>query len=298
MLRVGLSNDACLRAISLRRYRPCYCLSCETLTARNVVLAQGRTGLRLPNLYIAGRSGDGREPHMPHRILVVEDHPLFSDALIATLRAWQEDVRARSARTLAEGLEVVLHSPRLDMVILDLWLPDNQGFDGILQMRRAAHHLPILICSAFADSYTVEKCLVCGAAGVVAKSSSSATIIRGVEAVLSGERSFALTNLQPMNADTPEFGIRLKRLTQKQLRVLQKLCEGKLNKQIAYELAVSEQAIKAHVTEILRKLDVQSRTHAVVEMTKLSPPVAAGMGTCEARANVVESANRHGAVDA
>lgn len=167
------------------------------------------------------------------------------------------------------GLKQFLHSPRLDVVILDLWLPDTEGFDCILQMRRAAHHLPFLICSAFADPYTVEKCLAYGAAGVVTKSSSSATIIRGVEAVLSGERSFALTSLQPMNAETPEFVNRLKRLTQKQHRVLQKLCEGKLNKQIAHEFAVSEQAIKAHVTEILRKLDVQSRTHAVAEMMKL-----------------------------
>lgn len=220
---------------------------------------------------------------MAAKILIVDDQPLYTEALSSTLRLWQEDIRIWRARTMTECLTVVASTPRLDMVILDLWLPDTQGFGGLVEVRRASPRLPILVCSAFSDADILEKCIVFGAAGVVAKTHGSATIIYAVETILSGKLSFPTSHPQSTNTRSSELSTRLDRLTHKQLRVLQMVCTGKLNKQIAYELAVSEHAIKAHVTEILRKLHVQSRTHAVAEVTKLYPHIVASFHALDTR---------------
>ena len=176
-------------------------------------------------------------------------------------------------RCLAEAKTVLQHEGEFDLVLLDLWLPDTHGFDGLIELRRLfPNKLPIVIVSAFANQNVVEKAIVCGAAGFIPKSASKEALLQGINIVLAGEVT-APSGCFPTNSvaglEATALTHRLKSLTRQQLRVLQMLCQGLLNKQIAFELDVGETTVKAHISEVFRKLSVCSRTQAVVEVSKL-----------------------------
>ena len=205
---------------------------------------------------------------MPKTLLIVEDHPLFAEALQTVIRGGMSDVRVNHASTLGEARAAIQKEERVDLLFLDLWLPDTHGFDGLLELRRQFPKLPIVIVSAFANQNVVEKAMVCGAAGFIPKSAGKDALLQGITEVLAGEiviprGYFATASAASLQAD------RLRSLTRQQLRVLQMLCQGLLNKQIAFELDVGETTVKAHISEIFRKLSVYSRTQAVAEVSKL-----------------------------
>jgi DNA-binding NarL/FixJ family response regulator len=208
---------------------------------------------------------------MSKRFLIVGDHPLYAEALRLSICGSMSDVRISHTTTLAEAKTVLQHEGEFDLVLLDLWLPDTHGFDGLIELRRLFPKLPIVIISAFANQNVVEKAIVCGA-GFIPKSASKGALLQGINIVLAGEVT-APSGCFPTNSvaslEATALTHRLKSLTRQQLRVLQMLCQGLLNKQIAFELDVGETTVKAHISEVFRKLSVCSRTQVVVEVSKL-----------------------------
>lgn len=209
---------------------------------------------------------------MPTRILIVEDHPIYAEALRLALH---DDVLGMTmvvVNSLKQAKVALSSQHGFNLVLLDLWLPDTQGLDGLIELRGLFPKLPIVVISAFTGSTVVSRVMVCGAAGFISKSADKASFSRAIRRIMNGEVVFPSDSSGPLGQVEVAQGRdlqRLRLLTQQQLRVLQMLCQGKLNKQIAYELGVGETTVKAHVSEILRKLEVSSRTQAVVEVSKL-----------------------------
>ena len=199
--------------------------------------------------------------------LIVDDHPLFCDALTMTLRLCTSITDIRTAERLSSALEMLEGADLPDVVVLDLNLPDVQGLDGLVRICKVARDIPVLIVSSMADNRMIAASLRAGAAGFVPKHSQRDVFQRAFEALEHGDR-FTPPGYVPIE---PDRGIaaeepleRLSLLTRQQARILELICEGKLNKQIAYDLSIAETTVKAHVTAIMRKLGVQSRTQAVL----------------------------------
>jgi DNA-binding NarL/FixJ family response regulator len=207
--------------------------------------------------------------------LIVDDHPLFREAIQIAVRAVAPNADIHEATELAAAIDMIAER-RLgyDLALVDLTLPDTTGFDGIALLRRKFPSLPVLVISAHDDAAIVRDALALGAAGFVSKSSPKNEIAKAISTVLAGGTwptapSRAASVRAPGAGD--DVASRLSSLTPQQLRVLQMLRQGKLNKQIAHELDVGETTVKAHVSEILRKLGVFSRTQAVIEASRIDP---------------------------
>ncbi|MEM7565672.1 MAG: response regulator transcription factor [Pseudomonadota bacterium] len=202
-----------------------------------------------------------------HTILVVDDHPLFRDAL-------RQAIGPRLEATIVEAEDIgpaheALDGGETDLVLLDLNLPGVQGLSGLSALRGRYPDVPIVIVSASEEPALVRRCLKLGAAGYIPKSLGAGDIAGAIEAVLGGD-VWTPPGI-PLDVDdgTDEIAARLATLTPQQARVLVMLGEGLLNKQIAYQLTVSEATVKAHVSAILQKLNVDSRTQAVIRASKV-----------------------------
>ncbi|QBF30605.1 response regulator transcription factor [Thalassococcus sp. S3] len=199
--------------------------------------------------------------------LIVDDHPLFCDALSMTLQAVADIEDIRTAANLEYALgEIEAHGPP-DIIVLDLNLPDVNGLDGLIRLKTAAR-VPVMVVSSMADNRVITGTINAGAAGFVPKHSQREVFRNAIQTLRRGEvfipdGAVLLQQAEVANATTDAVA-RMGTLTNQQSRILQLICEGKLNKQIAYELSIAETTVKAHVTAIMRKLGVQSRTQAVL----------------------------------
>lgn len=201
-----------------------------------------------------------------NRALIVDDHPLFCDALSMTLRAVAGIAHVETASRLDEALIRLDRAPAPDLVVLDLNLPDVDGLDGLVRLRLAAPAVPVLVVSSLDDARVIGAAIRAGAVGFVPKHAHRDTYLAAIEAVRAG-RSYLPEGYAPEAAgpsEGEEVVARLGLLTRQQARILQLICEGKLNKQIAWDLSIAETTVKAHVTAIMRKLGVLSRTQAVL----------------------------------
>lgn len=212
-------------------------------------------------------------PKELNRFLIIDDHPLFREALHSALQMAYPDIETVEARSMTEALQLLSANDQFDLALLDLSMPDVHGFDGLLQLRTHHPRLPVVIVSGHEDPKIVSEALSYGAAGFIPKSGRKSDLAGAIRSVMEGA-IYIPENYQagPADADSidrADMVQRLSKLTPQQLRVLQMLRQGKLNKQIAYELQVGETTVKAHVSEILRKLNVYSRTQAVIEVSKL-----------------------------
>lgn len=205
-------------------------------------------------------------PKHIHSALVVDDHPLFCDALAMTLQAVTETENIRMAASLEDALNDIRANGAPDVVVLDLNLPDVNGFDGLIRLRKAAD-APVIVVSSMSDARVITSALQSGAAGFVPKHSQRNVFADAFDAIKRGEQFVPdgcdLIEDAP-DTDSADAAARLSTLTNQQARILQLICEGKLNKQIAFDLSIAETTVKAHVTAIMRKLGVQSRTQAVL----------------------------------
>lgn len=213
---------------------------------------------------------------MSTRILIIEDHPLFADALMVNLNAALPRAEVSHAASLRAARDMIAREPTL--VVLDLDLPDAQGFEALIEMRRLVATAPILVVSAYCDDSIMERGKVFGATGFVSKCETREVIVDAARRLLAGE----ILDDRRSGAEKAGRG-RLKALTTQQLRVLQLVCQGLLNKQIAHQLDVSEATIKAHVGEILHKLGVSTRTQAVAEMSRAGAMQAMAFAQCDPR---------------
>ena len=197
--------------------------------------------------------------------LVVDDHPLFCKALTMTLRAMLGIADVRTAPTLSDALDV-LSDWTPDVILLDLNLPDVQGFDGLMQLVRAKPDTPVMVVSSMSEQKVITLALQAGARGFVPKHSEPDTIKDALDALIRGDTWTPPDYTPPAQADGAPNDVlgRLSELTLQQARILRLVCDGKLNKQIAHELSIAETTVKAHMTAIMRKLQVHSRTQAVL----------------------------------
>lgn len=205
------------------------------------------------------------------RIIIVDDHPLFRDALRQAIEASFAGIAIHEAASLDELVAHLDDGLETDLVLLDLSMPGVKGLSGLLLLRSAYPSVPVVIVSANDDVGIMRRAMDFGASGFVPKSQPVSRIRDAVRAVLGGEIWTPPGADLGVVDDKSERDVagRLATLTPQQVRVLMMLGEGLLNKQIAFKLNVSEATIKAHVSAILQKLGVDSRTQAVIAISKM-----------------------------
>lgn len=203
------------------------------------------------------------------RILIADDHPMVRDALASALGQAFTGAQFSVAGTLDQAKAELDREPETDAVLLDLDMPGMDGLTGLARLRAEHPTVPIIIVSAARETGVVQRAYEFGASAYIEKSASLEEIAGIVRAVLDGE-IFA----PPESNATDTFAQRAAQLTPQQWRVLALMVQGDQNKQIAHKLGVGEATVKAHVTVILRKLGVRSRTQAVIEARGLALPGA------------------------
>lgn len=203
------------------------------------------------------------------RIIIVDDHPLFRAALRQTLTGGDASVEVEEAGDLTQLSKALEAERDCDLVLLDLNMPGVRGFSGLLLLRAQYPDVPVMIISAVEDATVIRRAFELGAAGYLSKSVGPIEIRRAIETVLDGEM-FVPEGIDLRIEDAQSALMhRLSTLTPQQVRVLMMLSDGLMNKQIAYELSISEATVKAHVSAILQKLDVDSRTQAVIAASRI-----------------------------
>jgi DNA-binding NarL/FixJ family response regulator len=206
-----------------------------------------------------------------HRIVVADDHPLFRGALRQALSTMGGDLAFEEAGSLDEVHKLLLARQDVDLVVLDLGMPGVEGFSGLRRLRAQHQDVPVVVVSGTEDHGVMRRCIHFGASGFIPKSVAADTMREAIKTVLQGG-VWAPPDLVIDGVDdreTTELIHRLASLTPQQERVLSMLRAGLLNKQIAFELNVSEATVKAHVSAILQKLGVESRTQAVIAAGKI-----------------------------
>jgi DNA-binding NarL/FixJ family response regulator len=205
------------------------------------------------------------------RVLIADDHPLMVGGLRQAVLAAAPDAEIAIAQDFDSMVAALGASPDTDLVLLDLTMPGVRGFSGLLFLRAEHPSTPVIVVSGHEDRAVIRHCMEFGAAGFIPKTNSLDTMRGAIAQVLDGGRwtpaDFDL-NSAPIGQSTA-MARRLASLTPQQIRVLMMLSQGLLNKQIAYELSVSEATVKAHVSAIFQKLGVESRTQAVILATKI-----------------------------
>ncbi|MEW6989741.1 response regulator [Colwelliaceae bacterium 6441] len=206
----------------------------------------------------------------PEKIIIADDHPLFRQALLNTLKAQLTQTQWVEAQTIAELEQQLSDNTDSDLLLLDLNIPGAHGFNTLIHVRNHFPQIPVVIVSAHEDQETIAKAIEFGAAGFVPKSTPVDVIFKAIQQILMGNiwvpEAF---QANADNAEHAEIAERVANLTQQQYRILMMFAQGMLNKQIAYDLNVSEATIKAHATAIFRKLDVRNRTQAVIAISQL-----------------------------
>jgi DNA-binding NarL/FixJ family response regulator len=207
-------------------------------------------------------------------ILIADDHPLMRAALRQTVSQAFPCALILEAGCFDQAMEAIAsQGGAIDLILLDLHMPGMNGFIGLFLIRGEYPAVPVIIVSALEDPATVHRALGYGASGFVPKSAPVERIAEALRTVLDGGDWFPelddVDGHVPDDQDEPDFAARVATLTPQQLRVLAGITAGKLNKQIAFEMAVSEATVKAHVTVILRKLGLYSRTQVIIAAGRL-----------------------------
>ncbi len=206
-------------------------------------------------------------------ILIADDHPLFRDALRRAVQAAFPQARMLEADSVQALVELAERYPHADLLLLDLNMPGAHGFSALAHMRAVFPALPVVVVSAREEPALMRRAIGHGASAFIPKSATLQAIGEALAAVFEGESWLpADVSSQAATLDPDEEAIarRIAELTPQQYRVLAMVCNGLLNKQIAYELQVSEATVKAHMTSILRKLGAHSRTQAVLIAGRLT----------------------------
>jgi DNA-binding NarL/FixJ family response regulator len=224
-----------------------------------------------------------RKRLIKYEILIVDDHPLYRDALRRAVAAAFPESETYEAESVAGLFDALESHPRADLLLLDLNLPGAYGFSALAHLRGSRPELPVIVVSAMDEPHIVRQALAFGAQGFVSKCADSASIGRDVLAVLNGEMvspyGLGAATEPPVDVAALDVAQRMAQLTPQQFRVFGMLCSGMLNKQIAYDMQITEPTVKAHMSAILRKLGTVNRTqavllagHLVLDPSELKPP--------------------------
>lgn len=211
---------------------------------------------------------------MSTRVLIADDHPLFRSALVQALSGAMDDVEVRQASDLPEALAVLEAEQPIDLVLLDLHMPGNQGLTGLAAIRCHFPAVAVVVVSANEDPMVIRRALDHGAAGFIPKSADLAELTEALTAVLDCRDwvpQRLLRSVAEVASEDPDQQLaeRIATLTPQQFRVLEMVADGALNKQIADELNIQLRTVKAHMSEIFAKLGVRNRTQAGIAFRRL-----------------------------
>jgi DNA-binding NarL/FixJ family response regulator len=202
------------------------------------------------------------------RLLLADDHPLIREGLALAARVAMPELTIDSVGSIAEAEATIARHRGYRLALLDLMLPDARGFSGFLRLQHALGEVPIVIVSARQQPELIEAARALGAAGYLSKAQPLDETLGSLRTILSGKTVFPPMSGK-MSSDVSDARARIADLSGAQLRVLMALADGRLNKQIAGDLGVTEATIKAHLTAIFRKLGVNNRTQAILAMQPL-----------------------------
>ncbi len=197
---------------------------------------------------------------MTQTILIADDHPLFRQALALAVRGILPQARIVEAGTLASAARAVQEAENLLLITLDLKMPGAVGYSGIALLHAERPDVPILVVSSAEGAAAAQEARAFGAIGFLSKDSDLATIEATLRQALAGQQAAHA----PAQAPVDDVQREVASLTPTQLKVLLAVLDGQLNKQIAFNLSMSEATVKAHMTAIMRKLDVRNRTQAAL----------------------------------
>lgn len=208
-----------------------------------------------------------------NEIVIADDHPLVRGALRQAVAGAIPEATVKETGDLDQLTRELEANPETDLVLLDLSMPGMRGYSGLFYLRAQYPNVPIVIVSANEDRAVMRRCIEIGAAGFIPKTTEMDVMRSAIRAILAGA-TWVPCDLElsaPSDKASADIVNRIGSLTPQQMRVLMMVSEGLLNKQIAYELSVSEATVKAHVSAILQKLGVESRTQAVIATSKIEP---------------------------
>ncbi len=204
---------------------------------------------------------------MNYRLLIADDHPLYRDALVTTLSRQFPDCELLQSEDLQSTL-AHLRDTDIDLLLLDLNMPGSEGFNGLAQIRNDFPAVPVVVVSGSDKNPVVQQAAGFGASGFLSKTARPDEIVECIESIFAGGQWF---NPEAMaEAEEVSLAERLSRLTTQQLRIFQMIAQGMLNKQIAYELDITEPTVKSHVTAILRKLELRDRKQLIRKAQSLT----------------------------
>jgi DNA-binding NarL/FixJ family response regulator len=208
-----------------------------------------------------------------YRFHVEDDHPLFRSALLAVIKRHYPESTVGESMALDGVISDLEQHPETDLLLLDLYMPGSQDLFGLITVRERFPGIPVAIISADEEVSTVSRAMGHGASGYIPKSCSPQIIHQAIHSILDGNRWIPeayRSSLTPVTIEEKDLAAKIAALTPQQYRVLCYLREGWMNKQIGFELGVTEATIKAHITAIFRKLGASNRTQAVIMLSKMS----------------------------
>jgi len=219
----------------------------------------------------SGRKRQKVQSTQTYRLVIADDHPLFRGAMREAVSGLLEQVDIAEAGSFDEVAELLERGGDVDLILLDLTMPGVRGFSGLMYMRAQYPSVPVIVVSANDDPAAIRRCMEFGASGFIPKTLGVDAMRAAISRILNGGVWTPPDVDLSGGSDTEaaELIARMATLTPQQVRVLMMLSEGLLNKQIAYQLSVSEATVKAHVSAILQKLGVESRTQAVIAAAKI-----------------------------
>jgi DNA-binding NarL/FixJ family response regulator len=220
---------------------------------------------------VPAQRGSKLSEDVKYRLVIADDHPLFRGALRAAVSALLPNAEITEAGTFDEVVNLLERGTEVDLVLLDLAMPGARGFSGLMYLRAQYPGVPVAVVSANDDPAAIRRCMQIGASGFIPKTLGIDGMRTAISKILGGGvwTPPDVDLAQAADVETAELMARMATLTPQQVRVLMMLSEGLLNKQIAYQLGVSEATVKAHVSAILQKLGVESRTQAVIAAAKI-----------------------------
>jgi DNA-binding NarL/FixJ family response regulator len=205
-------------------------------------------------------------------VLIADDHPLFRDALQRAVVAAVPDATVHTADSVPALFALIETMPEADLLLMDLHMPGARGYSALAHIRGQYPGLPTIVVSGHEEAQVARRALAHGASAYIPKSAAVDDIVEAVRTVLDGDVWLPhqlMGGTVELKADEADVAARVASLTPQQFRVLNMIAEGLLNKQIAYDLGVSEATVKAHMTAIMRKLGVSNRTQVALAASHL-----------------------------
>jgi DNA-binding NarL/FixJ family response regulator len=210
-----------------------------------------------------------------YNIHIADDHPLFRSALLTVIKQHFSQANISESSDVDSTLKALENNTDIDLLLFDLHMPGSQDLYGLIAVREKHPSVPVVVVSASDDKDTINRVMGHGASGFIPKSLSADALYDAVKAVSEGEQwlpSFMENQLAPISPEEKSLAAKISTLTPQQYKVLCYVREGWLNKQIGFEMGITEATVKAHITAIFRKLGVTNRTQAVIELSKMSLP--------------------------